>query len=168
MVDASNDAADTWSAVGDAIGVVRADLGLHLRCVLGGRRRCGATASPRLSSGHRGPPRKAVPRHHRAAPDPPNETHPYMRVYEGDTGDGLVEVLVVKAVKPDPGAGRLPESVRSFAARTPKFPRASITRQDFGDVEFDAYRALGEHYMGLAWEQWQQHRGASTPPSRAD
>lgn len=73
-----------------------------------------------------------------------------MRVYEGDTGDGLVEVLVVKVVKPDPGAGRLPESVRSFAARTPKFPRASITRQDFGDVEFEAYRALGERHMGLA------------------
>ena len=35
MVDASNDAAGTWSAVGDAVGVVRAELGIDLRCVHG-------------------------------------------------------------------------------------------------------------------------------------
>ena len=34
VIDASNDPEDTWSAVGDALGVVRADLGLDLRCVL--------------------------------------------------------------------------------------------------------------------------------------
>jgi hypothetical protein len=86
-------------------------------------------------------------------------SHRYMRLYEGKTHSGDdIEVMVVKAVRPLPAAPEIPESVRAFAARTPEFPRASTTRQDFGDVEFEAYRALGEYYTRLAWDRWQEHR----------
>jgi hypothetical protein len=52
-------------------------------------------------------------------------------------------IVVVKAVRPTSLEG-LPEPVRAFAATHPDFPRAATTRQDFGDIEFEAYRALGE------------------------
>ena len=91
---------------------------------------------------------------------PDDHPRPYLRVYESVVGDALLEVLVVKAVRPGPDAPGLPESVRSFAARTPEFPRASTARQDFGDIEFEAYRALGEYCTALAWDRWSEHRRA--------
>ena len=93
---------------------------------------------------------------------PDEQPSPYVRVYESTAGDDLLEVMVVKAVRPALDAPGLPESVRSFAARTPEFPRSSTARQDFGDIEFEAYRALGEHYTALAWDLWSEHRRART------
>jgi uncharacterized membrane protein (DUF485 family) len=120
ILDASNDADGSWQAVGDAVAVVRADLDLDLRR------------------------------------QPVAECPPWMRLYSAFTGaTPLVEVLVVKAVRVEPlekkdgvDAGRdwwaeLPPDVQSFQARHADFPRASTSRQKFGDLEFEAYRALG-------------------------
>ncbi|WP_372729829.1 hypothetical protein [Nocardioides sp.] len=112
VLDASNDPVDTWSAVGDAVGVVRADLDIDLR-------REWVEAEP-----------------------------PWMRRY---SGAGL-DVVVVKAVRTEPPdadsndrdwSAELPPNVRSFQLVTKDFPRSSTARQKFGDLEFEAYRALG-------------------------
>jgi hypothetical protein len=148
VIDASNDADKSWQAVGDAVAVIRADMCLDLK------------------------------RHHKTA------YAPWMRLYVASdvTGNSLVEVLVVKAVRVDKseatvdaptdqaGKGtdqagngtdwwaKLPPDVQSFQARHPDFPRASTGRQKFGDLEFEAYRALGfasvtEAIHILEWDQ---------------
>ncbi|MEO7059563.1 MAG: hypothetical protein ABI083_07590 [Lapillicoccus sp.] len=60
-------------------------------------------------------------------------------------------MLVVKAVRPaDVPTSVLPDSVRAFALTHPDLPRAATTRQDFGDLEFEAYRMLGQVYTEKA------------------
>ena len=125
VLDASNDPPGTWSAVGDAIAVIRADLNVDLRRVVPSDR---AGAEP-------------------ATPAPP--LPPWARRYKGA---GL-DVLVVKAIRvepPDPASAQevdwnahLPPNVASFQLVTRDFPRAPTTRQKFGDLEFEAYRGLG-------------------------
>ena len=113
ILDASNDPVDSWSAVGDAIAVVRADLNVDLR---------------RLEDEAGAPP--------------------WMRRY---AGAGL-DIIVVKAIRaseenpdnePATWWDALPPNVQSFQKTHADFPRASTTRQKFGDLEFEAYRALG-------------------------
>jgi hypothetical protein len=131
VLDASNDPPGTWSAVGDAIAVIRADLNLDLRRVV---------ASP--SDG--GPFRLPAP-----------TLPPWARVYSS----GDLDVLVVKAIRVEAsGEGgvdwnsRLPPNVSSFQMVTKDFPRAATTRQKFGDLEFEAYRGLGYSATRLALE----------------
>ena len=120
ILDASNDVGKEWQAVGDAVSVIRADLDLDLRRQEG------------------------------------RDWPPWMRLYAAEDAAGrcLIEVLVVKAVRVEPldktddGESHfdwwavLPPDVQSFQARHADFPRASTGRQKFGDLEFEAYRAL--------------------------
>jgi hypothetical protein len=120
VLDASNDPVDSWSATGDAIAVLKADLDIDLRQVP-----LGASAQQQT----------------------------WARRYR--CGD--LDVLVVKAARVEPPDGdpaddppdgkglwpRLPPNVQSFLRGHRDFPRASTGRQMFGDLEFEAYRALG-------------------------
>lgn len=53
-------------------------------------------------------------------------------------------LLYVKPCRDD----NAPFSVRSYAALNDKFPHESTTDQFFGESQFEAYRALGEHAIG--------------------
>ena len=114
VLDASNDPVDTWSAVGDAIGVVRADLDVDLRRVHGTgyppwmRRYQGAGLDVLVVKAVR----TAVPAD-----------------LEADTTDPWWDLL--------------PPNVQSFQLVHADFPRSSTARQKFGDLEFEAYRGLG-------------------------
>jgi hypothetical protein len=115
VLDASNDPAGSWQAVGEAIAVVRADLDVDLRRDL----------------------------------DP--ELPPWARRYVAAD----LDVLVVKAVRVEPLTDEqrkedpkvpdwwalLPPDVQTFQAQHADFPRAATPRQNFGDLEFEAYRA---------------------------
>jgi len=60
---------------------------------------------------------------------------------EADAAPGLL--LYIK-----PGYhGDEPASVRSYAAKNPIFPHESTTDQWFGESQFEAYRALGQHVI---------------------
>jgi hypothetical protein len=134
VLDASNDPPGTWSAVGDAIAVIRADLNVDLRRVV-------STAPPDAPF-----------------PAPVTPLPPWARLFEG----GGLHVLVVKAIRvdpPPPGASdevdwnaHLPPNVASFQLVTKDFPRASTTRQKFGDLEFEAYRGLGYSALRVSLE----------------
>ncbi len=115
VLDASNDPVDSWSAVGDAIGVVRADLGLDLR---------------------RETPVDEPPWMRRYADE--NLTVIVVKAVRTDPppADGPT------AGRTDWYA-KLPPNVHSFQMVRKDFPRASTARQKFGDLEFEAYRSLG-------------------------
>ena len=129
-LDASNDAPRSWQAVGDAVSVVRADLDVSLVRV-----------------------------HDKALP-------PWARLYRAEPDDAAhqrLEVLVVKAVRvdeppadkvPDPDWwSALPSDVQAFQTVHSDFPRASTVRQEFGDLEFEAYRQLGYVSTAIALER---------------
>ena len=65
-------------------------------------------------------------------------------------------MIVVKAVLPARAwsTADLPDSVVAFAATHVDFPRSATTRQDFGDLEFEAYRMLGEWATAQALRDW--------------
>jgi hypothetical protein len=128
VLDASNDPVDSWAATGDAIAVIKADLDVDLGQV----------------------------------PLEPGKVDQltWARRYQSEPGGAGLDVLVVKAARiepPKPGEEPddrdpeadglwelLPPHVQSFLRGHPDFPRASTARQKFGDLEFEAYRALGE------------------------
>jgi hypothetical protein len=145
VLDASNDELGTWQAVGDALAVLRADLGLSLEP----KRGASKSAGPEPELPPRAAPAGGRRRYGRHAATPP--TNPdYARVY---TDGADLTVVVVKAVRPpDVEASQLPDSVKAFAQTHQDFPRAATTRQDFGDLEFEAYRALGEWCTAQALE----------------
>lgn len=131
VFDASNDREGTWAAVGDALSVIASDLGVVL--TLDDKALRGTM--PGTSADQR-----PAARWWRSTPSdaPPD----YARIYVAP--EAGLRVLVVKAVRPgDLASVVLPEAVRSFAMRHADFPRAATTRQDFGDLEFEAYRQLG-------------------------
>ena len=113
ILDASNDPVGSWSAVGDAIGVIRADLNIDLRRVSDDeqppwmRRYEGAGLDVIVV--------KAV----RTEPPEPDST------------------------RIDRWWKLLPPNVQSFSLVNADFPRSSTLRQKFGDLEFEAYRGLG-------------------------
>lgn len=144
-VDASNDASGTWAAVGDALAVIRADLDIDLRRSDGGPAPVGSQKDEARTPA---PGRKRLLG--AAAPAEPPPDH--VRHYQGEESDDGLWVTVVKAVL-NPSLTDLPEPVAAFVRTHPDFPRASTTRQDFGDVEFEAYRALGEAYTAEALRQ---------------
>jgi hypothetical protein len=152
VLDASNDRLGTWEAVGDALAVLRADLGLWLEpepenCKSVQRKPLPATQPEPPSGRPSPPPTRPTGRLWRRALEDRSEPD-YARVYRG--GDDLT-VVVVKAVRPtDIATSELPDSVKSFALAHEDFPRASTSRQDFGDLEFEAYRTLGEWCTGKA------------------
>jgi hypothetical protein len=141
VLDASNDASGSWQAVGDAVAVIRADLDLDL--------------VQQDSSGH--PPwmRLYVARDNAGQPLIEVLVVKAVRVGESDDGDAPtkpVTRLIRKGDPPQAGVAdaaatdwwaRLPPDVQSFHRRHRDFPRASTGRQKFGDLEFEAYRALG-------------------------
>ena len=136
-LDASNDKEGTWAAVGDALGVIRADLGVRLERQDGQQWTFG---TPQSGSAQRvvrtALGRRRTETDERSEPD-------FARLYVDEAR--RIKVLVVKAVRPvDLDHARLPDSVRAFAMATADFPRASTGRQDFSDLEFEAYRELGE------------------------
>lgn len=147
--DASNDMSGSWSAVGDALSVLRSDLGVELHLHYGQ----GVTGVGAPVTGGGVTPRSPWFRRTDAAVAPdakPTAKEPqFARLYRGRGRASGLTLLVVKAVRPD-SLDRLPEPVRSFALVHQDFPRASTTRQDFGDLEFEAYRALGEWYTAAA------------------
>lgn len=120
ILDASNDPPGAWSAVGDALNVIRADLGVDLI------RKFTAGEPPWL--------RQFV----ELSPDgrPGTETF-------------RVIVVKAVRVEPSAAASgtdwhrRLPEPVKSTQFLRPDFPRSSTAKQRFGDLEFEAYRAYG-------------------------
>jgi hypothetical protein len=147
VLDASNDPPGTWSAVGDAIAVIRADLNVDLRRVVPSE------------------PAEDTPA------TPGGTLPPWARRYAG----GGLDVLVVKAIRvdpadsEDPGAAdwnaHLPPNVASFQLVTKDFPRASTTRQKFGDLEFEAYRGLGYSCVRLSLEAAGWVAPDLTPPT---
>ncbi len=58
----------------------------------------------------------------------------------------------------------MPIDARSFATRDPSFPRASTGRQDFGDLEFESYRRLGQFLVHRALSQNPDFLGRSVGP----
>jgi hypothetical protein len=147
VLDASNDPVDSWAATGDAIAVVKADLDISLEQVA-----LGTTVSQL----------------------------PWARRFRGRDGYSDLDVLVVKAVRvhrpgpdtDDPHAEQvwemMPPNVQSFLLGHQDFPRASTARQRFGDLEFEAYRALG-HVAALSamlnagWLKASELQGAIDP-----
>jgi hypothetical protein len=117
ILDASNDPPDTWSAVGDAIAVIRADLGVDLV------RRDPATCPPWAR---------------RFVASRPGAQDLEVLVVKSVR----VEPLAAGATAKDWNAV-LPPNVQSFQLTTKDFPRSSTARQKFGDLEFEAYRGLG-------------------------
>ncbi|MFL6100074.1 MAG: hypothetical protein ACJ71T_08995 [Actinomycetales bacterium] len=129
-MSASNDAPGSWQDVGAAVSVLRADLDIDLRVV--GR----------------------------------DEQDTWMRLKAvRPDGNGEIDVLVVRAslttadwplagVKANgsypPVDQRMPIDIRSFATRDATFPRTSTGRQDFGDLEFESYRRLGQYLVDRA------------------
>lgn len=123
VLDASNDAPGSWADTGDALNVIRADLGIDL--------------VRKFTSGE--PPwvRQFVERRPGVA--------------DGAEAFHAIVVKAVRVDPPTepPAAGRtdwyrhLPEPVKSIQFLRPDFPRASTARQRFGDLEFEAYRAFG-------------------------
>lgn len=123
VLDASNDPPGTWADVGDALNVIRADLGIDL--------------VRKFTEGE--PPwvRQFVERRPGVA--------------DGAETFHAIVVKAVRVEPPTgaPSAGHkdwyrdLPEPVKSTQFLRPDFPRASTARQRFGDLEFEAYRAYG-------------------------
>ncbi len=137
VLDASNDKEGTWAAVGDALAVIRADLAVRLERVA---RAQWTFATPEsvvpTKVGRTAFGRRTVEADTRSEPD-------FARLYADESL--RLYVLVVKAVRPvDLDHAQLPDAVRAFAMATADFPRASTSRQDFSDLEFEAYRQLGE------------------------
>ena len=143
-MSASNDPPGSWQDVGAAVSVIRADLGIDLRVMDRDRQ----DAWMRLKA------------------DAPYD----------------IDVLVVRAAMTklewltadDPkeeanpvDEPQMPIDSRSFATRDPNFPRASTGRQDFGDLEFESYRRLGQFLVHRALSQNQDFLGA-TPSRRVD
>ena len=162
VIDASNDPAGSWSAVGDALAVLHSDLGLSLHRVRG---ESVAVAPVTVDSGTAGSrvagSRVAGWRRRRSVPPEPPAPREFTRRYED--ASGLLRVIVVKAVRPlDLATADLPDSVVAFAATHVDFPRSATTRQDFGDLEFEAYRMLGEWATAQALRDW----GPLPPTSR--
>jgi hypothetical protein len=134
---ASNDAPGSWQDVGAAVSVLRADLNIDLQVVARDLQ----------------------------------DTWMRLQGAKPDGFEGIVDVLVVKASLtaadwpldgPDgtadaatfpPVDQRMPVDVRSFATRDASFPRASTGRQDFGDLEFESYRRLGQYLVDRALAQ---------------
>lgn len=120
ILDASNDPPGAWSAVGDALNVIRADLGIDL-----------------VRKFTRGEP----PWSRQFVHLPPGT--------ELDREPFRVIVVKAVRVDPGPDGTesewhrRLPEPVKSTQLLRPDFPRSSTVRQRFGDLEFEAYRAYG-------------------------
>ena len=113
VLDASNDPVDTWSAVGDAISVVRADLNIDLRRV------AYDDQPPWMRRYEGGGLDVVVVKAVRAGPLPEEDA---------DETDWW---------------SVLPPNVQSFGLVNADFPRSSTLRQKFGDLEFEAYRGLG-------------------------
>lgn len=113
VLDASNDPPGTWSAVGDAIAVIRADFSIDLQ-------RCTPIddTPPWLRRYAGGGLDILVVKSVRVEP-PSGET---------------TETDWSQLLRPN---------VQSFQLVHKDFPRAPTTRQKFGDLEFEAYRGLG-------------------------
>jgi hypothetical protein len=129
-MSASNDPPGSWQDVGAAVSVIRADLGIDLRVMDRDRQ------------------------------------DTWMRLKADAPYD--IDVLVVRAAmtklewltaddpkeEPNPAdEPQMPIDSRSFATRDPNFPRASTGRQDFGDLEFESYRRLGQFLVHRALTQ---------------
>jgi hypothetical protein len=144
ILDASNDPPDTWSAVGDAIAVVRADLGVDLV------RRDPPNCAPWLRRYTASRP---------GAPDLDVLVVKSVRVEAPATG----------AVGTDWNA-QLPPNVQSFQLINRDFPRSSTARQKFGDLEFEAYRGLGYActHQALVGAGWIAPPAAIAPPGGED
>jgi hypothetical protein len=142
-IDASNDVTGSWSAVGDALSVIRADLGIELQ-------RVPDPDEPMSNAAHKIKCTKLP-----TAPAVQRAT--FARRYRDP--EQRLDVLVVKAILPTE-LDELPETVRSFALTHDDFPRSATTRQDFGDLEFEAYRAFGEYATRQALEIWNKDAGS--------
>ena len=64
------------------------------------------------------------------------------------TGQHEMKVLIVKATLVKDASQ--PIDVTSFSTRDGTFPRTSTGRQDFGDLEFESYRRLGQYLVQRA------------------
>ncbi|CAN7245304.1 hypothetical protein LJR027_000911 [Terrabacter sp. LjRoot27] len=136
VFDASNDREGTWAAIGDALSVIASDLGIVLTLETHDDSTVATRATMPAPEGAQRRPARWWQQ------SPPDQPPDFARIYVAP--EVRLRVLVVKAVRPtDLSAVELPEAVRSFAMSHSDFPRAATTRQDFGDLEFEAYRQLG-------------------------
>ncbi|MBA2953863.1 hypothetical protein GON03_05990 [Nocardioides sp. MAH-18] len=120
VLDASNDPPGAWSAVGDAISVVRADLGVDLR-------RVDLGAQPPWMRVYQGSGLEVV-------------VVKAVRVEVPGTAPAGSEGAGGGSVD---WSHTLPPDVVSFQLTHKDFPRSSTGRQKFGDLEFEAYRSFG-------------------------
>lgn len=123
VLDASNDPPGAWSAVGDAISVVRADLGIDLR-------RVDLGAQPPWMRVYQGSGLEVVVVK-AVRVELPGTTPSAPGAAEG-TAEGTAD-----------WSQCLPPDVVSFQLTHKDFPRSSTGRQKFGDLEFEAYRSFG-------------------------
>jgi hypothetical protein len=174
VLSASNDPAGTWQDVGAAVSVIRADLGIDLVEVdrdyqdswlrLSGswRETDDSTDHPidilvvratlvdptvarqrsiaPIVDSSTPPATGKAPSTPTAAAPPVDSTLPPATAREHDQAVDDVE-------------NPMPVDVWSFHTRDAAFPRASTGRQDFGDLEFESYRRLGQFLVERAIRQ---------------
>jgi hypothetical protein len=154
VLSASNDPAGTWQDVGAAVSVIRADLGIDF-AVTG---RDYQDSWMRLSGKWRTPAVGSTP------------------ASEHDIDVLVVRATLIDAQKlvaegssdsepppppPPPSSSEawqkwydlrnpVPVDVQSFSTKDKTFPRTSTGRQDFGDLEFESYRRLGQFLVERA------------------
>lgn len=118
VLDASNDDEDAFSALGKAIATARMDLGCEVRLDPRGMRKLKEERAP--AGWSRGT----------------------FRFLDAPEVEG--ELLLAKAVMVED----LDWDVEAYALEHPDFPRTSTADQLYGEFDFEAYRALGDHTVG--------------------
>ncbi|WP_157210058.1 hypothetical protein [Nocardioides aequoreus] len=115
VLDASNDEEDAFSALGKAIATARMDLGCEVRLDPRGMRKLKEERAP--AGWCRG-------------------TFSFL-----DAPDHQGELLLAKAVMVED----LEWDIEAYALEHPDFPRTTTADQSYGEFDFEAYRALGDH-----------------------
>jgi hypothetical protein len=134
VIDASGDRPDTWSVLGDAMALARADAGVEIDLdptIMTARPGGDGRAVPKLNNGEVSRPwayGTFKRRNHR----PQNETSPQ---------SGKIWVCKLGWWK------SAPWEIRAYAASHPAYPCETRPQQMYSAREFDAYRQLGESAM---------------------
>lgn len=154
VIDASNDAENTFSALGDAVATARMDLGLEIE--LEGLDALVSTADKRADKAW---------------------VSGTARPLDGTASGETTDVQIIKAIMFQDG---LPLDLETYHLQHPDFPRTSTGDQLYGEYDFEAYRCLGYAAMDRGLEEFALPREkrvagalgevethASTGPSRS-
>jgi hypothetical protein len=141
-LDGSGDAVNTWSTLGNAVGLARTELGIEIEI-------------------------DPTPMVHGDRLGPQDVTKPFVRGtihYPADGGGhqtGTLWLLKLGVVDDE----HSPWDVRAYARGHSTFPTDSTIRQFYGDQQFEAYRELGHTgARGLAGEVGAELDGAAAAP----